>query len=267
MSQDGDSFYISKKLNKGDSINEFHEALDNNEWNRYYNYIAENGYLTASIGDPMIMTIDNKIIFSEMVSLGKNKDDFQVTDVFKIENADAGDMAIIQESVERAIEGENGYDKRKILEFELKFTAKYGKEFILTEFSRDGSGYVDSASNSSSGRHNDRNDRTGRTGIDGAGVQDSNRQDMAQGARQRTDNPDFRELNNSNSETSDDDVSFSIPDDQRALLKKFQDGEIDEDEYLLESQRKWESAGKQYGVIESGENPFVKIFAAKLLAN
>lgn len=54
-------------------------------------------------------------------------------------------------------------------------------------------------------------------------------------------------------------MKFSIPDDQSALLDRYDRGEISRQEYLEESNKNWQRAAEEYGTIPEGEKAAEKI--------
>lgn len=63
------------------------------------------------------------------------------------------------------------------------------------------------------------------------------------------------------------DIRFSIPDDQSALLDRYDRGEISRQEYLEESNKNWQRAVEEYGTIPEGEKAVEKIPVPKAVEN
>lgn len=67
-------------------------------------------------------------------------------------------------------------------------------------------------------------------------------------------------VNTSISEKAEDStMKFSIPEDQSALLDRYDRGEISRQEYLEESNKNWQRAVEEYGTIPEGEAPYDNI--------
>ncbi len=67
-------------------------------------------------------------------------------------------------------------------------------------------------------------------------------------------------VNTSISEKAEDStMKFSIPEDQSALLDRYDRGEISRQEYLEESNKNWQRAAEEYGTIPEGEAPYDNI--------
>ena len=140
---------------KGDLINEYYQALDRKQWKRYYDVIAEKGWLISEIGDIAAIVIDNKLIISQRKQITNNTNDFQVIDAYKLEGTKT-DYNILNILAEK-IEWEINYDEQTVRRIYGNVYQQYDENALFARYDRTEHAFISNAAKTFNGKGSDAN--------------------------------------------------------------------------------------------------------------
>ena len=163
----------SRANKQGDFINEFYPALSKPEWKVFYNGITDNGYLEKTmIGTIAPIVVGDKLVIAKRLYTGKDKHDYVVRDVFKLQETYDGDVL---DSIKDAIEkGELIYDRQTMYQNLSRFLKRNQSAGVLARFDADSQQYVVGSADRINGKGNDgiHRDSQERTAGEGVSLRD-----------------------------------------------------------------------------------------------
>ncbi len=190
----------SRANKQGDLVNEFYNALTKREWAIFYNKLVKEGYVADTrIGAEAYIEVGDKLVIAKRKYTGKNKHDYIVTDVYKL-NVDDNDYYTLSLLKDAFNKGEIDNDKRRIYSFVDRVGRNFGRKELLEAFDRYNGTFATAYDEHKQGKSN--------IEIYGVSEERSTRYRLSLG-----DKSSGQEIKSSlsNEATSDKEVAFSMP--------------------------------------------------------
>jgi hypothetical protein len=230
---------ISRANIRGENVNEFYSVLDKGQWHNFYQQIADKGYLqNTSVGDLIVLVVNDKLLIAERQMTGKDAHDFQVFDAYKV--SDYADSYILNEIKDILNESGVLHDNEAAAKTIFRTYQSFAPESALARFNRNNLSFDTDVTERQETFNGGKSDEGFGDEPKRNRVSNENEQNL-QGTENGLDNK--FQLNR-----------YSIPSQANSLLDRYENGEISREDYQQQLDELWKSANEEYGTIKQGEN-------------